>query len=147
MIPIFLALSGLASASEPGALDRALAAVDAGDVCADVRFLAADELQGRDTPSQGLRLAARYLRARVERLGFRPAGDRGFFDVYTLERGGLDAERSKAWLVRAGAEQELRFGRDYTFWGGGEHELEGPVVFVGEARAEDLQGLDLKGKW
>jgi hypothetical protein len=145
MIPNLLAL--LLSGGDPAALERALAAVDAADVCADVRFLASDELQGRDTPSQGLRLAARYLRARVERLGFQPAGDQGFFDLYSLERSGLDAERTRATLVGGGKERALELGRDYTFWGGGEHELDGPIVFVGQGRAEDVQALDLAGKW
>ncbi|HEX6886431.1 MAG TPA: M28 family peptidase [Planctomycetota bacterium] len=129
------------------ALERALAVVDAGDVCADVAFLASDELEGRDTPSQGLRLAARYLRARVERLGFRPSGDQGFFDLYTLERSGYDLGKTGAWLETDGQERALVLGRDYAFFGGGEHELAGPVVFVGAASEADLAGLDLAGKW
>jgi hypothetical protein len=144
---MILAALLLAAPSDPVALARALAAVEAGDLCADVRFLASDELEGRDTPSQGLRLAARYLRARVERLGFQPAGDAGFFDLYRLERGGIDVERTGATLSGAGAERALVLGRDYAFFGGGAHELEGAVVFVGAARAEDLAGLELRGKW
>jgi len=146
MLTLLLSLlSG--SGGDALALERALAVVDAADVCADVAFLASDELEGRDTPSQGLRLAARYLRARVERLGFRPSGDQGFFDLYPLERGGLDPARTRAWILADGKERALVLGRDYAFFGGGEHRLEGPVVFVGQGRAEELAGLDLAGKW
>jgi Peptidase family M28 len=147
MLTTLLLSLPLGAGSDPVALERALAAVNATDVCADVRFLASDELEGRDTPSQGLRLAARYLRARVERLGFRPSGDQGFFDLYPLERSGYDLEKSGAWLETSGEERALFLGRDYAFFGGGEHELAGPVVFVGAASAADLTGLDVAGKW
>jgi hypothetical protein len=144
-IPLLFAL--LPSLSDPVALERALAVVRPEAICADVQFLACDELGGRDTPSQGLRLAARYLRARVERLGLRPAGDDGFFDLYTLERSGLDGEASGAALLVDGGETALVLGRDYVCSGSAERELEGPVVYVGAGTAEDLRALDLRGRW
>ena len=58
--------------------------MDARNIRADIFFIASDELEGRDTPSHGQRLAARYIRARLERLGFQPGGDDGYFDRYTL---------------------------------------------------------------
>jgi peptidase M28-like protein len=146
LLPLLLALAP-SGGSETAALTRALDSVKAGNIRADVRFIACDELEGRDTPSQGLKLAARYLRARLERLGFQPAGEDGFFDLYELERGGLDLEASKAWLVVGGQERELAFGKDYTFFGSGEHELDGPIVYVGAGREEDFAGLSLAGKW
>lgn len=142
----FLLLLSLGS-SDASAAARALASVRAESICADVRFIASDELEGRDTPSAGLRLAARYIRARLERLGFRPAGDDGFFDRYPLERGGLDLAACQASLIREGRERALVFGQDYAFFGEDEHELEGPLVFVGAGAAAELEGLDLRGKW
>ena len=147
LFTLLLAFLPSRNGSDPVAVERALASVQSGSICADVRFIASDELEGRDTPSQGLRLAARYLRARLERLGFQPAGDDGFFDRYPLERSGLDLSSCKAWLVQGGKERELAFGQDYAFFGGGEHELEGPLVFVGAGREEDVAGLELGGKW
>ncbi len=143
----FLFLCGWLASGEGSPLERALSAVDAGAICADVRFIASDELQGRDSPSQGLRLAARYLRARLERLGFQPGGDDGFFDRYTLERRGADTENSRAWLL--GTEtRELLFGRDYGFRGGGAgHELEGGVVHAGSGSEEELALCKLEGRW
>lgn len=147
--PLFAALLFLfpSGSSDAAAVERALVSVRSENICADVRFIAADELEGRDTPSAGLRLAARYIRARLERLGFQPAGDDGFFDRYALERGGLDLPACKAWLIRDGRERELAFGQDYAFFGDAEHELEGPLVFVGTGSAADLEGLELGGKW
>lgn len=148
----FLLLAALGAASEPAssdpaAIERALASVRSEAICADVRFLASDELEGRDTPSQGLRIAARYLRARLERLGFTPGGDEGFFDLYELQRTALDVETSSAVLLEGGKESALVLGRDYATSGSSERELEGAVVFVGSGRADDLRALDLRGRW
>ena len=41
------------------ALANALDSVDENSIRADIHFIAADELGGRDTPSEGLRIAAR----------------------------------------------------------------------------------------
>jgi hypothetical protein len=142
-----LAAASLAIPSDPAALERALASVNPLGICADVRFLASDELEGRDTPSQGLRLAARYLRARLERLGFQPAGDAGYFDLYELLESGLDAEASGVALLAGEGETALVLGRDYVTYGTSARELEGAVVYVGLGSAEDLRALDLRGRW
>ena len=44
-------------------------------------FLASDLLEGRDTPSRGLDLAAEYIAAQFRRAGLEPAGDAGFFQT------------------------------------------------------------------
>ncbi len=147
MLTALLFLLALPSGDGP-ALEGALSTVDAQDICADVRFIASDELEGRDTPSQGLRLAARYIRSRLERLGFQPGGDDGFFDRYQLERSGIDTGNSRAWIRRGSEQTELHFGQDYVFRSGGAgHELEGAVVYVGAGSAEELQGIELAGRW
>ncbi|MFW6198357.1 MAG: M20/M25/M40 family metallo-hydrolase, partial [Acidobacteriota bacterium] len=46
---------------------------------AHLGFIADDELRGRRTPSRGLRIAARYIAAQLERAGARPAGDAGSY--------------------------------------------------------------------
>src|SRR5262245_54691984 len=116
MIAFATLLFVVSTGSDPAALERAIDGVHPETIRADIRFIASAELEGRDTPSHGLRLAARYLRARLERLGFQPGGDDGFFDKYALERSGLDVAACKAWLVRDGKEHELAFGRDYAFF-------------------------------
>jgi hypothetical protein len=146
---LLLVLSAVSGDSEIAPIERALASVRTESICADVRFIASDELEGRDSPSQGLRLAARFLRARLERLGFQPGGDDGFFDRYELEQTGLDLDATTASVVRAGSDdvRALAFGRDYAFWGSGEHELDGPIVYIGAGGAAELEGVDLAGKW
>ena len=142
-----LLLAATAAVSDPAALERALAGVRPTSICADVQFLACDELEGRDTPSHGQRLAARYLRARLERLAFKACGDDGgFFDHYQLQRTGLDTAASSAAWSANGHETTLAFG-DYLAYSGGERDLDGAVVYVGSGKAEDLRGLDLRGRW
>ena len=48
---------------------------------ADVAFLASDALEGRDTPSKGLDIAAEYIAAQFRRAGLEPAGDNGYFQT------------------------------------------------------------------
>jgi hypothetical protein len=148
-----LGLSGAGAApgvSDAPALARALEAVRTEHVGSDIRFIASDDLEGRDTPSQGLRKAARYIRARLMRLGFAPGGDEGsYFHRYRMARTALDEAATEASFTRDGATTELVFGRDYYFWPSGVANLErsGEVVFVGRASAEEVASLDLHGKF
>jgi hypothetical protein len=48
-------------------------------------FLASDLLEGRDTPSRGLDLAAEYIAAQFRRAGLDPAGDDGYFQTVTVK--------------------------------------------------------------
>ncbi len=47
-------------------------------------FLASDLLEGRDTPSRGLEIAAEYIAAQFRRAGLEPAGDSGYFQNANL---------------------------------------------------------------
>jgi hypothetical protein len=61
-----------------------------------LNFIAADELEGRDTPSRGLDIAAKFIAFNLSRWGFKPAGDNGtFFQRFTLRRGQLDGAQTK----------------------------------------------------
>jgi len=139
------------AATSPGddLLARSLDAIDPRAIKADIYFLASDELMGRDTPSDGLKLAARYVRARLMRHGFTPAGDHGFFDEYDLEQKRLDPERTSLVLAAHGRDADLEYGDDYVFPDRDVAELavEGPLVYVGTGAAADLAGLDGHGAW
>ena len=51
--------------------------IEASRLKADLSFIASDELEGRETPSRGLDVAARYLASRLQALGLNPGGDDG----------------------------------------------------------------------
>src|ERR1700677_1847391 len=44
-------------------------------------FLASDLLEGRNTPSRGLDLAAEFIASEYRRAGLEPAGDDGYFQT------------------------------------------------------------------
>ncbi len=76
----------LALCAEPAITPDAQAALDrisADSLKAHVSFLASDRLQGRDTPSEGLDLAADYIAAQFRRAGLEPVGDDGYFETAT----------------------------------------------------------------
>jgi hypothetical protein len=78
-----LALAGafvLSAALTPGeqaSLDRISAAALKGHVS----FLASDALEGRDTPSKGLDVAAEYIAAQFRKIGLEAVGDDGYFQT------------------------------------------------------------------
>src|SRR5579859_5461497 len=55
-----------------------------------VWFLASDLLEGRDTPSRGLDIAAEYIAAQFRRAGLKPLGDDGYFQTAQF----IDTEQS-----------------------------------------------------
>ena len=60
---------------------KLIGAVSADSMRGDVSFLASDLLEGRDTPSRGLEIAAEYLASQFRALGMKPAGTDGYFQV------------------------------------------------------------------
>jgi hypothetical protein len=55
--------------------------ITASELRAHVSFLASDPLEGRDTPSKGLDVAAEYIASEFRRAGLEPAGDDGYFQT------------------------------------------------------------------
>ena len=126
-------------------LAAALDSVSTRNIAADIHFIASDELQGRDTPSRGLKIAARFIRARLSALGFEPGAGDGFFHEYPLDFARMDGELTYARL----GERELVEGEDYAAWfRTTEHlDVEAPLVWVGEEADSAFEGLDLEGRW
>ena len=67
----------------PPAPDRiaALDRISIDSLKGHLSFLASDLLEGRDTPSRGLDLAAEYIAAQFRRAGLEPVGDDGYFQT------------------------------------------------------------------
>ncbi|MFT5291338.1 MAG: hypothetical protein ACI82F_003417 [Planctomycetota bacterium] len=148
LAPLTASPAGVTTQDSP-ALERALSAISVKNASADLHFLASDELGGRDTPSVGQRVAALFIVARMQRLGLTPMGNRGFLADYQLMRGSLDPETCGASLTIAGEEHTLSMPQDYYLGRGGvgPMDIAGGAVFVGTGSAEELDGLDLEGKW
>src|SRR5437763_13408865 len=62
-------------------------------------FIASDELEGRNTPSNGLNTAARYITSNLMRWGVKPAGDNGsYYQKIELVHGQTQVKQCKADL-------------------------------------------------
>src|SRR5205085_12361499 len=73
-------------------------------------FIASDELEGRDTPSRGLDIAAMFIAQHLASWGVKPAGDEGtYFQRIPLRWGKVDAD--KTTLEVNG--QTFTYGKDF----------------------------------
>jgi Zn-dependent M28 family amino/carboxypeptidase len=124
-----------------------------------VKVLADDNLEGRETGSEGLRKAEEYIVEQVKKDGLQAAGstDLGgtsFYQPVKLESRQIVEADSSLALVRNGKDEPLILGEDASFSTRVDlaSEVAAPLVFVGygltipEKNYDDLAGLDLKDK-
>ena len=114
--------------------DRAAATITARDVARHIGVIADDSMLGRDTPSRGLDLTARYVADQFRRFGLRPGGDRGgWLQRYPITRRQFEAGASRVVLASRGTEVVARFGRTARYVQGTvpAAPLTGPTVLVG----------------
>lgn len=113
-------------------------------------YVASDEMEGRDTPSRGLNLTAKFIALNLKHWGFKPAGDDGtFFQNIALLRETADARNSS---LSVGGES-LKYGEDYfRLSGGSPTAISAPLVYGGDGwyfknkNIDALQNVDATGK-
>ncbi len=113
-------------------------------------FVASDEMEGRDTPSRGLDLTAKFIGTMLSRWNFKPAGDNGtYYQKIALVRESPDPESSSLTI----GDQKFNYGEDYyRVTGNSASAISAPVVYGGDgwyfkAKGVDaLQNVDVKGK-
>jgi Zn-dependent M28 family amino/carboxypeptidase len=116
--------------------------------------LAADNMEGRETGSPGLRRAEAYVVDQLKQSGLQPAGTKGFYQPIKFISREIVEKDSSAALVRNGKTEPLTLGEDAIFSTRVDlaPAVDAPLVFVGyglsipEKNYDDLAGLDLKGK-
>ena len=65
-------------------------------------FVASDEMEGRDTPSRGLNITAKFIATLLARWGVKPAGDDGtYFQKMALHHAQVEAAGTRAEINRA----------------------------------------------
>lgn len=131
---------------------------DARRALEDIRVLAGPDFQGRETGTEGARLAADYIAARMEAIGLSPAGEKGTF-IQTMAAPRyhlLQVPELQVLDERGKVAESLSYHQDfteYTLQRGGMGFAQGQVV--GLALGADpntaaipylLDGLDLAGK-
>ncbi len=146
-----LAMCALAYAGEDAVTSSA--EITEGEMRAHVRYLASDELEGRDTGSQGERLAGEYLAQAFARYGLEPVGEDGTYFLPFEVAGDARLTRARLRMEHGGFYREFEVGKDasvFSFSGSGE--LDVPVVFAGygitdpQRDYDDYAGLDVTGK-
>ncbi len=112
-------------------------------------YVASDEMGGRDTPSNGLDLTAKFIGTMLSRWGFKPAGDNGtFFQRIALKTEAIDALNT---VLQVG-EQKYVLNDDFFRVGGNGTASNAPLVFGGSGwmvkakNIDTLAGVDAKGK-
>jgi len=108
--------------------------------------LSGDDLQGRDTGSEGYVKAARYVVTQFERAGLKAAGESGYYQSVALHEIRLEPAGSKAELVRADSVTPLQWLHQFTIrmQEGMPERVDAKLVFAGSGEAPS--GFDSKGK-
>jgi len=123
---------------------------------ADVRALADDAMEGRETGTPGYDRAAEYVAKRYAEIGLEPGGGDGtFFQSVPLLKATLQADGARFEILRDGKATALAFRDEFLpspNYNAPKAELEAPAVFVGQAvhapdlGHDDFTGLDLRGR-
>lgn len=130
--------------------------IRADTIKAQMYFLAADDLQGRNAGSHEGRIAADYIASEFMRLGLEPVGDDGtYFQNFETVRATVDPVNTTLQMKHPGAEKTFMYGHDFDMQWVAEtnnpEEITARVVFVGygvdapEYGYSDLKGIDLRG--
>lgn len=101
-------------------------------------FVASDEMEGRNTPSRGLDLTAKFIALNLSRWGFKPGGDHGtFFQKIPLQSRRLVIEETAVTLNG----RKLALGTDFIARTN-DGQATGNLVFVGHGLRLKSKGID-----
>ncbi|HWF06593.1 MAG TPA: M28 family metallopeptidase [Candidatus Angelobacter sp.] len=119
-----------------------------------VKILAADNMEGRETGSPGLRKAQEYVVEQFKHAGLEPAGSKSFYQPVQLVSRQIVEKDSSLALVHNGQVEPLILGDDAIFSTRVDlaPSVDAPLVFTGygltipELNYNDLAGLDVRDK-
>ena len=126
--------------AEPPA-EVALPDIQAAAIETHITFLASDELGGRDSGSEGYRLAADYVASQFSELGLQPAGEDGYFAEVPLQEIRVDAEYGRVELFGEsfahGDRVMINVNQSLP-----QSEVTAPLVYVGHGVSAPERGHD-----
>jgi hypothetical protein len=116
-------------------VEQAAASITPDDMYRRIAWLASDELGGRNTPSPGLEMAAKYIADEFRAFGLSPAGDSGtFIQRYPYTRSGFVADRTSLRFDLGGKDTALRYGVDFFVLPGTGDTASGGLAWGGTAK-------------
>jgi len=111
-------------------------------------FVASDEMEGRDTPSRGLDIVAKFMGMNLSKWGFKPAGDNGtFYQKMALKSESVDPAKN---TIQIGSQNFALLEDFYRL--SGNALVNAPLVFVRDGwmvRSKGInayKGVDVKDK-
>ncbi|HEX6037369.1 M28 family peptidase [Longimicrobium sp.] len=132
------ARTSLRADAPPPAMD----VITEADLRRDVFAMASDSMRGREAGELDEMRASMWVAERAREAGLLPAGDDGtYFQFFPLRRV-RTAGNSRVSLGGTA----LTLARDVVVAAPVDARLDLPVVWVGEGRAAELEGVDLRGK-
>lgn len=117
-----LLLCALAWAQLPAPEQAAIDHISAGSLRTNLTYIASDELEGRNTPSHGLDLAADYIAAQFQRAGLEPGAGESYFQSAKFDTATVGMDSFE--LTLSGGKRDIRPEAKYV-------------------RVRSLDGLDL----
>jgi Zn-dependent M28 family amino/carboxypeptidase len=136
------------SAQRKGAARGNVEEITAAQLKAYLSFIASDELEGRDTPSRGLNIAAQFLAAQLARWGVMPGGEGGtYFQTIKLSHVKIDPQATFAELNG----KRFQYGEDFLAKEIAAN-VSGALVYVGQCwtiAADSIfadESLEVRGK-
>jgi hypothetical protein len=127
---------------------KAAEGITSGQLRDYLTFVASDEMEGRDTPSRGLNVTAKFIATLLARWGVKPAGDDGtYFQKIAMRRAHVEVAGTHAEI----GGQSYAYGEDFLAI---PHSgtASGPLVYVGHGwliKAKNIdayRGIDVKNK-
>ncbi len=131
--------SGAAAQSPPSvagveAAEEAAALITAESFRSRLYFLASDALQGRNTPSPGLEVAAAWLASEHQRMGLLPGSEGSFYQRWPYRQIRPDLASASLELRGGGGAHRLVPDAGVVLRGAAEAPLDAGLVFAGVAR-------------
>lgn len=109
------------------------------DIESHIYFLASDELKGRQTGTEELKIAAAYLANNLRNYGVKPAGDNGsFYQNVPLEKVSAPSSLTLQLNNFTGSQFLGIYVRNTTY--------DGEAIFLNFGSKEDFEKIDVKGK-
>jgi hypothetical protein len=147
-------LAALTVCSGGGGVSKALGTIRAEDMKFHMRFLAATEFRGRNTPSVEQDIASKYIALTAERIGLAPLMRGGsYYQEVPVEVTVIVPQASRLRLLVGSREQTLHFPKEVTAaWNFAAGKVSGEAVFLGlglcapQLDWDDCAGIDLQGK-
>lgn len=122
-------------------IDRINSTLDLLEAESHLRFLTSDELKGRNTGSDELLIAGRYIAEQFLRSGLKPLGD--LEDDYLQVVPLVNSKPATSGTISM-LDKEFKIGDDLAILNGSNTTIQAPMIYL--ASLDNSDSLDIKGK-